>query len=288
MRVIKFMPFFYCSGRLFSARSVIRGCSSAALFVSIFFLTTFGSAMCVRAETPPAIPGKVWYLVWEDHFKGTSIDTNYWNVYSKNKGWGSEKYRPGQVTVANSICTFTAVKEGNDYWSGGLTNKGKKGVISYGYYEMRCKLPEWTGGQWPAFWLVGCNGNWMPEFDIVDGTNWGNNCFWTNPHWRDSAGAHIQSGFSACPEGGNITADFHTYGFLWTKDSCVWYFDNKKIRFWKTDPIIPDCPNPIILNLEMGGWGGRTIDDSTLPWQMKIDWVRVWKIESDKQSRPNN
>jgi hypothetical protein len=40
--------------------------------------------------------------------------------------------------------------------------------------------------------------------------------------------------------------------------------------------------------LEMGGWGGRTIDDSTLPWQMKIDWVRVWKIESDKQSRPNN
>lgn len=143
-----------------------------------------------------------------------------------------EKYRPGQVTVANSICTFTAVKEGDSYWSGGLTNNGKKGVISYGYYEMRCKLPAFTGGQWPAFWLVGCNGYWMPEFDIVDGTNKGNDCFFTNPHWRDPENKHMQSGKNICIPEGNITADFHVYGFLWAPDSCYWYFDNKKVRAW--------------------------------------------------------
>lgn len=248
------------------------------LLTLIILLEVFGS--CIPAISQPRLPSKKlkWQLVWKDDFKGTAIDTNYWDVFSRNKGWGSEKYRPEQVTLSKSICTFTAVKEGDNYWSGGLTNKGKKGVISHGYYEMRCKLPKWTGGQWAAFWLVGCNGNWMPEFDIVDGTNWGNDCFFTNPHWRDTEKAHKQAGYNACPEGGNITSDYHNYGFLWSADSCVWYFDNKKIRYWKTDPLIPDCPNPIILNLEMGGWGGRTIVDSTLPWEMKIDWVRVWKI----------
>jgi beta-glucanase (GH16 family) len=253
------------------------GHPAVVLSVSLFLIISLLSNLSILAQPAGITKGSGWSLVWEDHFQGTAIDTNYWYVYSKSKGWGSEKYRPGQVTVANSICTFTAIKEGNDYWSGGLTNTGKKGVISYGYYEMRCKLPKFTSGQWPAFWLVGCNGNWMPEFDIVDGTNWGNDCFFTNPHWRDTAKAHKQAGFNACPPGGNITADFHIYGFLWSRDSCVWYFDNKKMRFWKTDPLIPDCPNPIILNFEMGGWGGRTIADSTLPWMMQTDWVRVWK-----------
>ena len=251
---------------------------AAVRFTGILLFIIFEGSLPALSQPRFSTPGMKWELVWKDNFKGSSIDTSLWDVFSRNKGWGSEKYRTEQVTLSKSICTFTAVKEGDNYWSGGLTNKDKKGVISYGYYEMRCKLPKWTGGQWPAFWLVGCNGNWMPEFDIVDGTNWGNDCFFTNPHWRDTNNAHKQAGFNACPEGGNITSDFHNYGFLWTKDSCVWYFDNKKIRYWKTDPLIPDCPNPIILNFEMGGWGGKTIVDSTLPWEMKIDWVRVWKI----------
>jgi len=288
MRAFRLILSPSCGGRKFFHRADFYDFFRRSLFFFFCFLMIFGSDLIVKADPPRTAPGTNWSLVWKDDFNGSSIDTNYWNVFSRNKGWGSEKYRPGQVTVANGICTFTAVKEGNDYWSGGLTNRGKKGVISYGYYEMHCKLPLWTGGQWAAFWLVGCNGNWMPEFDIVDGTNWGNNCFFTNPHWRDSIGAHKQVGFNACPEGGNITADFHTYGFLWTKDSCVWYFDNKKIRYWKTDPMIPDCPNPIILNFEMGGWGGRTIADSTLPWTMKIDWVGVWKIEKTATSNTIN
>lgn len=288
MRIFKIMLSKPYGGKSFFSCTVLSRSSLITLYISIFFLASCISDLCIGAEQHPAAPGKNFRLVWEDNFSGSSIDTSYWNVYSKNKGWGFEKYRPSQVTVANSICTFTAVKEGNDYWSGGLTNNGKKGVISYGYYEMRCKLPRFTSGQWPAFWLVGCNGNWMPEFDIVDGTNWGNDCFFTNPHWRDSTGAHKQSGFNACPERGNITSDFHTYGFLWTKDSCIWYFDDKKIRFWKTDSIIPDCPNPIILNFEMGGWGGKTIADSTLPWVMQIDWVRVWKIDPTATSYSTN
>lgn len=247
---------------------------------SLFVILLFTSLVFdLNGQTkPPVSKDRKLSFLWEDHFKGNSIDTNYWDVYSKTKGWGKEKYRPEQVTVANSICTFTAVKEGDSYWSGGVTNTGKKGVTSYGYYEMRCKLPAFTGGQWPAFWLVGCNGNWMPEFDIVDGTNKGNDCFFTNPHWRDTENKHKQSGFNVCFPGGNITADYHTYGFLWAPDSCLWYFDNKVVRAWKTDPLIPDCPNPIILNFEMGGWGGGDIADNTLPWTMKIDWVRVYKL----------
>ena len=260
-----------------------RSCSLIlSAFICLTTLFVFSSDIIAASKLRPPVKGIS--LLWEDDFKGSAIDPNYWTVYSKDKGWGSEKYRPSQVTVENGICTFTAVKEGNTYWSGGLTNVDKKGVISYGYYEMRAKLPKWTGGQWPAFWLVGCHGNWMPEFDIVDGTNWCDTCFWTNPHWRDAEGKHQQTGVSICP-GVEITADYHVYGFLWTKEKCVWYFDGKEVRTWVPDPVIPDCPNPIILNFEMGGWGGRTIVDSTLPWKMKIDWVRVWKLKSDKKSK---
>jgi hypothetical protein len=43
---------------------------------------------------------------------------------------------------------------------------------------------------------------------------------------------------------------------------------------------VTNCPNPIILNLEMGGWGGGTINDGTFPWVMQTDWVRVWQVGS--------
>jgi hypothetical protein len=196
-----------------------------------------------------------------------------------------ENYSQNQVLVANGICTFTADKINGTYYSGGIQNPNSR-TISYGYYEARINLPQFTGGQWPAFWMPGCDGNWHPELDIVDGTQWGNTCYWTGVHWVDgSGGSDQQNASKACP-GGSITGGFHTYGLLWTKDSLIWYFDDTRQRALSTSGMnVTNCPNPIILNLEMGGWGGGTINDGTFPWVMQTDWVRVWQIDTSPITR---
>jgi len=107
---------------------------AAVLYTSVLLFMIFGGNVPALSQPRLNTPGMKWQLVWKDDFKGSSIDTSLWDVFSRNKGWGSEKYRTEQVTLSKSICIFTAVKEGDNYWSGGLTNKGKKGVISHGYY----------------------------------------------------------------------------------------------------------------------------------------------------------
>ena len=223
-------------------------------------------------STPPA--GSAWQLNWSDDFDGTSYNTANWGLMYTI---ASEQVRASQITVANGICTFTGAKQGSTYISGGLTSTDKH-MNTYGYWEIRAKLPQSPGGTWPAIWLPGCNGDWHPEIDIVDGTS--STCYWRAAHWDFGSGDQ-QNADGVCPEGG-ITADYHTYGMQWTKDSIMWYYDDMKMRSVATAGMnFPGCPLPLIINLQLGGWGGGTIDDSKLPFYMQIDWVKMWQINTN-------
>jgi hypothetical protein len=52
------------------------------------------------------------------------------------------------------------------YYSGSLSTRSSW-AQTYGYFEMRARLPEGRG-HWPAFWLVPAVDGWPPEIDIFE------------------------------------------------------------------------------------------------------------------------
>ncbi|MEM6653209.1 MAG: glycoside hydrolase family 16 protein, partial [Pseudomonadota bacterium] len=81
---------------------------------------------------------------------------------------------------------------------------------------------------------------------------------------------------------------FHTHSLHWTPDRILIavdgkpYFhypkEDKRYRYWPFDR-----PHHLILNIAVGGWGGRKgIDPEAFPARMEVDYVRVYQRSDDR------
>ena len=101
------------------------------------------------------------------------------------------------------------------------------------------------------------------------------------------------------PEGQSISSDFHTYTVEWEPGEFRWYVDGNLFQTqnnWSTTngeekyafPAPFDQNYHLILNLAIGGTfdGGLTPDDSMLPAQMEVDYVKVYELTSRPYKTP--
>ncbi|MCW3070641.1 MAG: hypothetical protein JWO44_531 [Bacteroidetes bacterium] len=214
-----------------------------------------------------------------------------------------------QLNISHGTSDF----EGYHFTSGCIETQANVNSLTnfqYGYYEARIRLP-WGVGFWPAFWVFLRDG--LPshinnsEIDIVEnvgkivgvdeeGAPVGN---------KNKMGTNIHKGLCdglptyTCPtnpadfyctlegcQGADIdvgldyTLDYHTYAIEWSPTRIVWYFDNRPVRII-TNPEIND-PVKIIFNFALS----QTLLDGSaeFPAQMKIDYVRVYKLKTDCNS----
>ena len=83
----------------------------------------------------------------------------------------------------------------------------------------------------------------------------------------------------------DFSDDFHVYAMEWTKDYIEYFVDGKSYcRYNKTDDTdqSPDSwpfdkPFYLILNTAVGGGLGGPVDDSNIPFEFIIDYVRVYQ-----------
>lgn len=205
------------------------------------------------------------------------------------------------------ILTISATKVPQEYWtnywmgeqrpfSSGLLVSDSHFTFKYGYVEGRFKLPP-NRGAWPAFWLLPDNPEngsdpvkqhpWPPEFDMFEffghrPTKYTTGYISRKPektkvdHWMHDAGI-------------DLTKDFHTWGLEWDENNVVWTFDGKIVAHGNITPSFRQ-PMYILINLAVGGnWysnemkaAGKTykqweVDESTMPWKMECDYVRVYQ-----------
>jgi len=228
-----------------------------------------------------------WDLKFSDEFNSTALDTNKWN---KTWWWGDGTsntypltyFAPDAFSLSNGKLHIKAEKrnyQGKPYTGGVITTKGKFSQ-TYGYFEIRAKVPKGKG-MWPAFWLLPEDKNWPPELDVFEILGHETNRDWMTVHYKDDKGNHQSVGNGGW-YGPDFATDYHTFGMLWDWKywQIVWYVDG--VECFKSKLGVPSQPMYLLVNLGVGisDWQGQTYnpDSSTpLPNQLSIDWIRVWQ-----------
>lgn len=223
-------------------------------------------------------------LIWSDEFDGNSVNTSKWS-FETGPGVNNEKqyYQSSNATVSNGNLVITAKKQSVNGWpyTSARMNTAGHFTTKYGRIEARIKLASGQG-LWPAFWMLGNNigsVGWPKcgEIDIMEQVNTSSTIYGTI-HW--DANGHVSYGGNTST---SIT-DYHVYAVEWDASSIRWYLDGNQFA---TANILNNINSTeefhnqffIILNMAVGGdFPGQTIDESKLPANMYVDYVRVYSI----------
>ncbi len=157
---------------------------------------------------------------------------------------------------------------GHGYVSGLLTTEHSF-AQTYGYFEMRARLPAGKG-LWPAFWLLPVSREWPPEIDVFEVVG-------QDPrtvHMTVHSNAVQTIGFPV--QVADTSAGFHDFGVLWGKSFVRWYFDGVE-RARVPTPSDMHKPMYLLINLAVGGrWAGEPDGATAFPAELKVAYVRAF------------
>lgn len=266
------------AGQMDPSTLSIKTKTSKILIFLFILLTTWASASQAQ-----------WQLVWSDEFDGGIGPDWVFETGRGESGWGNNElqyYRAENASVENGALRIQARLEsygGASYTSARMKTQGQASW-KYGRIEARIAMPRFMG-VWPAFWMLGdsiSSEGWPAcgEIDIMEHIN-DENMAYGAVHWDDNGQADYSSGTSA------TVTDYHVYAIEWDDQYIRWFLDDAQfLEFYIGDGIngTEEFHDPafIILNMAIGGnWPGFTIDESALPANMYVDYVRVYQHTED-------
>ena len=187
-----------------------------------------------------------------------------------------------------------------------LNNNENERKFLYGYFEIKCKLPQHPG-TFPAFWLQDSNkGTNDPHYEEIDIFEHTRNLLHTYcnpapPPIRDSSRVfttgiyynntgnkanHTDESFARnCPVVPHTTtdlSDWHVFSCEWQPGSVTWFFDGSVVNQSSPTDSIPHRPMYLKVNY--------AIDDFACPlnkpiWfgsdTMVIDYIKVYQLDWD-------
>jgi beta-glucanase (GH16 family) len=271
-------------------RSILRNCLAV-----VILLFTISSCSTDDKQTVATFKTLVMSDEFDTNGAPNSAIWNY-NIGRGDNGWGNGELqyytnRAENVTVQNGVLIITAKKEsynGASYTSSRLVTKGKF-EQTYGRFEARIRVP-FGQGMWPAFWLLGANSDTVTwpncgEIDIMEyrgqeptkvlGTVHGPGYF---------GGGSISKSYSLIND--RFDTGFHVFGIEWGSKYINFYVDD--VLYNQITPAdvpgewVYDHPFYIIINLAVGGgFVGAPNSETVFPQTMLIDYVRVYKNNSN-------
>lgn len=234
--------------------------------------------------------GKKNELRWEENFSGTELNSGKWQFELGDGcpdlcGWGNAEpqlYTRKNHRLENGNLIITVKKEDSSYTSTRITTKDKF-EFKYGRVEARAKLPI-GAGVWPAIWMLGSNIDEVKwplsgEIDILEYVGREPHMIFNSLHTADSHGETINTKKTRIE---NIEEGFHVYAMNWTPEKIEFFVDGEKLYTFnpkeRTEEVWPfDQPFYLLVNMAIGGgFGGPSIDDSILPQEFVVDYIRVY------------
>ena len=258
--------------------------SAAVVMVAVLFVA------CEK-EAVSSVPEGM-SLVWNDEFDYEGApDPDKWDYSTGGNGWGNGELQFYTNKRDNSIVQdgklILTAQIQNGLWTSARLKTQHKGDWTYGYFEIRAKLPRGRG-TWPAIWMLPTfmkYGNWprSGEIDIMEHVGFDQDIVHTSVHtnaFNHKNGTHK----TAHDKVSGATRKFHTYAMEWDPDFIQWYIDGEP--FYRFDnpregtakwPF--DIPFYLIINLAIGGtWGAQEgVDEKMEEARMYVDYVRVYQ-----------
>lgn len=274
----------------------------------------------ITAPFTPA-PAEEWEMVWSDEFDGDTLDLARWG-YDLGDGsdrgldrWGNNEqqwYTDQNTSVSDGTLKITArtesVQDGFPYTSSRITTLGK---LDFTYGRVEASLKTTAGqGLWSAFWMLSSNSpygsdGWAAtgEIDIMEAANPGV----PDAEFLGSTIFHgfpwpLQQSISEAQPAGIDATEFNEYAVEWeqneirffvndihfktiTSESYYSYFYDDTDQGYKlaVDGAPFNTDFYLILNLAVGGnLTGNSVDDASLPGEMEVEYVRVFKCAYDR------
>lgn len=246
-------------------------------------------------------------LVWTEDFSGTELDQTVWNIEVGAGNYANKERQfytreAKNLRVKDGCLEIELVKETEpdnsntrqQYASSARINSRGKKSFRYGKIEGRISFPS-GGGTWPAFWMMGVNGNWPygGEIDIVE--HIGNQPRYTSfaVHTADANTGNGKQWHSGWTASESMEDSFHVYGIEWREEESrgcdqIAFTVDGEIRAVVTEnashlnekyywPFNEE--HYFILNMALGGIMGGNVDQSIFdnPVIMKVDWIKVYQ-----------
>ena len=185
-------------------------------------------------------------------------------------------------TIKNGILSISAIKateaqsaftHGLPFLSG-MLNTSKSFAFTYGYIEMRARLPAGVG-LWPALWLLPVAGGWPPEIDIMEEIGSRADRYYGSVH-SNRNGTHSEIVIPI--DTVDLSRHFNTFGLKWDTQSIEWYFNGLKVAATPT-PADLNQPMYLLINLAIGGnWAGAPNETTSFPAHFDIDYIKVYSL----------
>lgn len=230
-------------------------------------------------------------LVWEDHFNGTTFDSQSWTKIPRGKSdWNRHmSFEDSLFAVSDGrlilrgVVNRTVASDTARYITGGLYTKGKRHV-GYGKVEVRARL-GCAQGAWPAIWMLPEKGAWPNggEIDIMEHLNSDSivyqtvHSYYTYVLKLDTVPPHskimpIRSG------------EYNTYAVEILPDRLVYSVNGQqslvypRIETDKEGQYPFGTPFYLLIDMQIEGvWVGKARPDD-YPVEMEVDWVKMYEL----------
>lgn len=248
------------------------------------------------AGAAPVVGADNWVLVWSDDFNYRGLpDPTKWDYEVGFVRNHEQQYytraRLENARVENGVLIIECRKEEfklskggpAHYTSASLFTRDPAGWL-YGRIEVRAKLPSGRG-VWPAIWTLGVDfpkvaWPYCGEIDILEYVGKVPNSVHAAVHYQVN-GKHKMDARDRPTE--SPYDDFHTYAIEWYPDRIDFFFDGEKHHTFAVDKAGTGADNPfrkphrLLIDFALGGSWGGDIDDSALPQQFLIKYVRYYR-----------
>ena len=261
----------------------------------------------------PPVPGD-WVQTLDEEFAGHAIDPHRWNVHPDGNWWDKRMhFSKDEIIVQDGLLHLRMEKKPgreNDDPKGALTDYAAgqpdtygKWTQRYGYFEIREKQPT-ANCLWPGFWMMPDRGlqsgskertsvsDGGMEMDVTESQSaWGAYRFNVACHW-DAYTGPASRGLGTSANYVQPDRDgFIVVGLLWTPGSMIVYGNGKEIFHWD-NPRVASVQEYLILQNEIGGWDNAPVNDTQLPADLLVKYIRVWQrkdlASSDDGPKPNH
>jgi beta-glucanase (GH16 family) len=236
-------------------------------------------------------------LIWNDEFNSTTLDNEVWSKIRRGSAqWtlhmsSNERLYDldgGDLVLRGMVNDFLP-NDTAKYLTGGVWSKNRK-MFGFGRIEIRAKFDE-ASGYWPAIWMLPQNNhalNWPygGEIDIMEHFN-------TEKYVNQT----VHSNYTYNLRKGNnpphvtyqpyLEGEYNTYGVERFVDSLVFFVNGQRTfnypRYRKGDDgQFPFSQHNyyLILDSQLGYSNGPAIDDSCLPVELRVDYVRYYEVDT--------